>query len=48
MYSSAKLSSLASDGALRSFLDIITWSIEQVKAASLLHSNSSEWEPQSP
>lgn len=47
MYSSAKLSSLASDAALRSFLDVITWSIEQVKAASLLHSNSSESEPQS-
>jgi hypothetical protein len=47
MYSSAKLSSLASDAALRSFLDVITWSIEQVKAVSLLHSNSSECEPQS-
>jgi len=46
MYSSAKLSSLASDAALRSFLDVITWSIEQVKAASLSYSRSSDCEPQ--
>jgi hypothetical protein len=46
MYSSAKLSSLASDAVLVSFLDVITWSIEQVKAASLLHSNSSECQSQ--
>jgi hypothetical protein len=46
-YSSAKLSSLASDAALKSFLDLITWSIEQVEGAALLHSNRSEYGPQS-
>jgi hypothetical protein len=46
MYSSAKLSSLANDAALRGFLDVITWSIEQVKAASVSYSGSSSSEPQ--
>jgi hypothetical protein len=31
MYSSAKLLSLADDAALTRFLDVIAWSIEQVK-----------------
>ena len=33
MYSSAKLSSLADDKTLAAFLDVIRWSVEEVRAA---------------
>jgi hypothetical protein len=48
MYSSAKLSSLADDVALNQFLNVIAWSIEQVKVAASTSSKSQMSESTTP